>query len=69
MKHVTRIEAGGAVGMVHGDKKPTAKDREAMGRIVAAVAHSYTSNVCKNCKRRYRLRWTTADTGLCRRCG
>ena len=38
MKRVTRIEAGGAVGMVHGDKKPNAKDRKALGRVVAAAA-------------------------------
>lgn len=38
MKHVTRIEVGGAVGMVHGDKKPSANDRAALVAVVAAAA-------------------------------
>jgi hypothetical protein len=37
VKHVTRIESGGAVGMVHGDKKPNAKDRAALERVVVAL--------------------------------
>ena len=37
MKHVTRIEAGGAVGMVHGDKKPSERSIDAMQGIVAAA--------------------------------
>jgi hypothetical protein len=43
-----------------------------IARLIAREARSvpvYTSNVCKNCKRRYRLKWTDPDTGLCRRCG
>lgn len=29
----------------------------------------YLSSKCKHCGRRYRYRWTTPYTGLCRRCG
>lgn len=35
---VTRVEAGGAVGMVHGDRPPTEEDRKAIAAIVGAVA-------------------------------
>ncbi len=29
--------------------------------------YTYTTSRCKHCGRRYRIRWTTPDDGLCAR--